>query len=49
MTAEAARKEIKKYGAYFPCKVRIERGKSWVHFDVLPQYGIKDQVYEFNG
>lgn len=49
MTAEAARTEIKKHGNLFPCKVRIERGKSWTHFDVLPQYGIKDQVYEFNG
>ena len=47
MTAEEARKKIKANADKFPCNVRIEAGKSWLHFDVLPQWGIKQKVYEF--
>lgn len=48
MTAEDARKQIKKHAASFPCNVRLERGVSWVHFDVVQQWGVTDRVYEFN-
>ena len=48
MTAEAARDLIKKNADLLPCNIRIERGVSWLHFDVLPQYGITHKVYEFS-
>ena len=48
MTAEAARDLIKKNADLLPCNIRIERGVSWLHFDVLPQYGITQKVYEFS-
>lgn len=47
MTAEEVRTLIRKHAPSFPCKVRLEKGVSWVHFDVLQQYGVTDQVYEF--
>jgi len=48
MTAEEARKRIKQHAASFPCNIRLERGVSWVHLDVVQQYGITEKVYEFN-
>lgn len=48
MTAEEARKRIKQYAPAFPCNIRLEKGVSWIHMDVIPQYGITDKVYEFN-
>lgn len=48
MTAEAARELIRKNADLLPCNIRIERGVSWLHFDVLPQYGITQKVYEFS-
>jgi hypothetical protein len=47
MTAEEARKKIKEAAALLPCPIRMEAGASWLHFDVLPQYGITEKVYEF--
>lgn len=47
MTAEAARKKIKENSSKLPCNVRVEEGVSWLHFDVLPQYGITARVYGF--
>ena len=47
MTAEKMRERIKANADLFPCNIRIEGGVSWLHVDVLPQYGIKDKVYEF--
>lgn len=47
MTAEEARKQIKKHAASFPCNIRLEKGVSWVHMDVIQQYGITEKVYEF--
>lgn len=47
MKAEDARKCIKANAELLPCPVRMEAGVSWLHFDVLPQWGIKDKVYEF--
>lgn len=49
MKAEDVRKKIKANTALLPCPIRMEAGVSWLHFDVLPQYGIKQTVYEFNG
>ena len=49
MTAEEATQAIKKNAALLPCNIRIEKAVSWLHFDVLPQYGVTQKVYEFNG
>ena len=49
MTAEQARQKIKENASLLPCNIRIEKGVSWLHMDVLPQYGITQKVYEFNG
>lgn len=48
MTAEEARKRIKQHAASFPCNIRLEKGVSWCHFDVVQQYGVSEKVYEFN-
>lgn len=47
MTAEQARQEIKENANLLPCPIRIEKGVTWLHFDVLPQYNITQKVYEF--
>jgi len=47
MTAEQARMKIKEKASLLPCNVRVEEGVSWLHFDVLPQYGVKQKVYGF--
>ena len=47
MTAEAARQRIKMLPEAFPCQVRIEGGVTWLHVDVIPQWGIDNKVYEF--
>lgn len=49
MTAEAARKKIIEKADSLPCNVRMEDKVSWLHFDVLPQYGVNDKVYLFKG
>ena len=48
MDANEARRLIKLHAPSFPCNVRLEKGVSWVHFDVVQQWGITDKVYEFN-
>ena len=47
MTAEQARRKIKECAALLPCPIRMEAGVNWLHFDVLPQYGVTQKVYEF--
>lgn len=47
MTAEDARRKIKENAHLLPCPIRMEANASWLHFDVLPQYGITQKVYEF--
>lgn len=47
MTAEEARRRIKEMQHLLPCPIRMEKGVSWLHIDVLPQYGIDQKVYEF--
>ena len=47
LSAEKARELIKANADLLPCPIRMEKGVSWLHFDVLPQYGVTDKVYEF--
>lgn len=47
MSAAQARQRIKLMPNVFPCQVRIEGDVSWLHFDVLPQWGVGSKVYEF--
>lgn len=47
LTAQEARSRIRNMAHLLPCPIRMEGGVSWLHFDVLPQYGITDKVYEF--
>lgn len=47
LKAEEARQLIKSNALLLPCNIRIEEGVSWLHFDVLPQYGITTKVYGF--
>ena len=46
-TAEQARQSIKNNAGLLPCNIRVEGGVTWLHFDVLPQAGITQKVYEF--
>lgn len=47
MTAQEARSLIRNNAHLLPYPLRMEGGVSWLHFDVLPQYGINEKVYEF--
>ena len=47
LTAQEARSRIRNMAHVLPCNIRMEGGVSWLHFDVLPQYGIDVKVYEF--
>lgn len=49
MTAQEARSRIRNNAHLLPCNVRLEDGVTWLHFDVLPQFGIDRKVYEFKG
>ena len=47
MTAQEARTRIKSNAHLLPCPIRMEGGVNWLHFDVLPQYGLDVKIYEF--
>ena len=51
LTAEEARQKIKDYAKDHPekcpCPLRLEKGVTWLHFDVMQQWGVKEMVYEF--
>lgn len=47
LTAQQARERIKANAHLLPCNIRLEDNVSWLHFDVLPQYGVTDKVYFF--
>ncbi len=47
MTAQEARNLIRNNAHLLPCNIRVESGVNWLHFDVLPQFGVKDKVHEF--
>lgn len=48
LTAQEARSRIRNNAHLLPCPIRLEGGVSWLHFDVLPQFGITAKVYEFS-
>ena len=47
LTAQEARSRIRQNAHLLPCNIRMEGGVNWLHFDVLPQFGVTDKVYEF--
>lgn len=47
MTAQEARSRIRNNAHLLPYPLRMEGGVSWLHIDVLPQWGITSKVYEF--
>lgn len=47
MTAQEARSRIRQNANLLPCAIRMEGGVNWLHFDVLPQFGVTAKVYEF--
>lgn len=47
LTAQEARSRIRQNAHLLPCNIRMEDGVNWLHFDVLPQFGINAKVYEF--
>ena len=47
MTAQKARSLIREKANLLPCNIRLEDGVTWLHFDVLPHYGITQKVYGF--
>lgn len=47
MTAQEARSLIRNNAHLLTCQIRMEAGVSWLHFDVLTQFGINQKVYEF--
>lgn len=47
MTAEEARTKIKQNERLLPCRIRMEANVTWLHFDVLPQTGVTQKIYEF--
>lgn len=47
LTAQQARDRIKANVHLLPCNIRIEDKVTWLHFDVLPQFGVTDKVYFF--
>lgn len=49
ISSKEARALIKESSMLLPCKIRLEGDVSWLHFDVLPQFGVKEKVYEFKG
>lgn len=48
LTAQQARDRIKNNSHLLPCNIRMEDKVTWLHFDVLPQFGITEKVYLFN-
>lgn len=49
MSAADMRNKIKACANLLPCPVRLEKDVTWLHFDVIPQWGVTDKVYEFKG
>lgn len=47
LTAQQARDRIKANAHLLPCNIRLEDKVTWLHFDVLPQFGVTDKVYFF--
>lgn len=47
LTAQQARDRIRNNAHLLPCNIRLEDKVTWLHFDVLPQFGITEKVYLF--
>ena len=47
MSAEEARKKIISCEELLPYPIRMEAGVSWLHYDVLEQWGVEEKVYLF--
>lgn len=47
MTAKEVRQLIISEANLLPCNIRLEDGVSWVHLDVMQQYGVNAKVYLF--
>jgi hypothetical protein len=47
MTAQEARSRIRNSANLLPYPLRMEGGVTWLHIDVLPQFGINEKIYEF--
>ena len=47
ITAKEARSRIRNNAHLLPFPIRLEDGVDWLHFDVLPQFGVTAKVYEF--
>ena len=49
MSAEEARRKIMSCSDLLPHPIRMEASVTWLHFDVLEQWGVDDKVYLFRG
>lgn len=49
LTAQQARERIRDNAHLLPCNIRLEDKVTWLHVDVLPQFGIDKKVYFFMG
>lgn len=49
MTAEQVRNKIRENASLLPCQIRMERGVSWLHFDVRPTERRNEKIVEFDG
>ena len=47
--AEEARQRIIDNAELLPHNIRLEAEVSWLHIDVLPQYGVESKVHIFHG
>ena len=47
LTAQQARDRIKENAHLLPCNIRVEEKVTWLHFDVLPQFGVTDKICGF--
>ena len=48
LSAEEARQRILENADLLPHPIRMEANVTWLHIDVLPQWGVKEKVYFFN-
>lgn len=49
MSAEEARRKIIANASLLPHSIRMEAGVTWLHFDVLEQWGVEEKIYLFRG
>ena len=49
MSAEEARKKIISCAELLPYPIRMEAAVSWLHYDVLEQWGVEEKVSLFRG